>query len=122
MVGTAIGAYTNIKNDGVGKGVTKTAAGLGVGYGAGTAAAAGCAALAVTGVGAIACGVGVLAVGIAGSEIGSRAGGWVYDNALAPAGEAIGDVASGAAEKVSEGFDKAKDVGGDVVGAVNPFG
>ncbi len=102
--------------------MTKTAAGLGVGYGLGSAAAAGCAALAVTGVGAVACGVGVLVVGIAGSEIGKRAGGWVYDNALAPAGEAIGDVASGAADEVAEGFDKAKDVGGNVVGAVNPFG
>ena len=29
---------------------------------------------------------------------------------------------SEAADKVSEGFDKAKDFGGDVVGAVNPFG
>ena len=28
MVGTAIGAYSNIKNDGVGKGVTETAGGL----------------------------------------------------------------------------------------------
>ena len=122
VVGTGIGLYSNIKHDGVGKGVTKTAAGLGVGYGLGSAAAAGCAALAVTGVGAVACGVGVLAVGIAGSEIGSRAGGWIYDHALAPAGEAIGDVATGAAHKVAEGFDKAKDVGGKVVGALNPFG
>ena len=31
-------------------------------------------------------------------------------------------MASGAADKVSEGFDKAKDFGGDVIGAVNPFG
>ena len=122
IVGTGIGLYSNIKNDGVGKGVTKTAAGLAVGYGLGSAAAAGCAALAVTGVGAIACGVGVLAVGIAGSEIGSRAGGWVYDHALAPAGEAIGDVATGAAHEVAEGFDKAKDLGEKVVGALNPFG
>ena len=122
VVGTAIGAYSNIKNDGVGKGVTETAGGLLGGYAAGSVAAAGCAALAVTGVGAIACGVGVLAVGIVGSEAGKRAAGWVYDNALAPAGEAIGDVASGAADKVSEGFDKAKDFGGDVIGAVNPFG
>ena len=122
IVGTGIGLYSNIKNDGVGKGLTKTAAGLGVAYGLGSAAAAGCAALAVTGVGAIACGVGVLAVGIAGSEIGSRAGGWVYDHALAPAGEAIGDVATGAAHEVAEGFDNAKDFGGKVVGALNPFG
>ena len=122
VVGTAIGAYSNVKNDGVGKGVTETAGGLLGGYAAGSVAAAGCAALAVTGVGAIACGVGVLAVGIVGSEAGKRAAGWVYDNALAPAGKAIGDVASGAADKVSDGFDEAKDVGGKVVGALNPFG
>ena len=122
VVGTAIGAYSNVKNDGVGKGLTETASGLAVGYGAGSLAAAGCAALAVTGVGAIACGVGVLAVGIAGSEVGKRAGAWVYDNALAPAGEAISDVASGAKDKVEEGFDKAKDFGGDALDAVNPFG
>jgi len=122
VVGTAIGAYSNVKNDGVGKGVTETAGGLLGGYAAGSVAAAGCAALAVTGVGAIACGVGVLAVGIVGSEAGKRAAGWVYDNALAPAGKAIGDVASGAADKLSDGFDEAKDVGGKVVGALNPFG
>ena len=75
----------------------------------------------MTGVGAIACGVGVLAVGIAGSEVGKRAAGWVYDNALAPAGEAIGDVASGATDKVSEGFDKAKDFGGDVARGGEPI-
>jgi hypothetical protein len=122
VVGAAIGGYSNIKNDGLGKGLTETATSLAAGYGAGSLAAAGCAALAVTGVGAVACGVGVLAVGIAGSEVGKRAGAWVYDNALAPAGEAIGDVATGAADKVSDGFDKAKDVGGKVVGALNPFG
>ena len=115
-------ACRNIKNDGVGKGVTETATSLAAGYGAGSLAAAGCAALAVTGVGAVACGVGVLAVGIAGSEVGRRAGGWVYDNALAPAGEAISGVASDAADTVSDCLDKAKDVGGDVVGALNPFG
>ena len=129
VVGTAIGAYSNIKNDGVGKGVTKTAGGLLGGYAAGSVAAAGCAALAVTGIGAIACGVGVLAVGIAGSELGSRAAGWVYDNALAPAGGAIKDGFNGAVDiagegidKVGEGLDKAKDIGGDVAGALNPFG
>ena len=41
MVGTAIGAYSNIKNDGVGKGVTETAGGLLGGYAAGSIAAAG---------------------------------------------------------------------------------
>ena len=60
VVGTAVSAYTNIKNDGVGKGVTKTAGGALGAYGFGAAAAAGCAALAVTGVGAVACGAGVL--------------------------------------------------------------
>jgi hypothetical protein len=122
IVGTAIGAYSNITNDGVGKGVTETAGGLLGGYAAGSVAAAGCAALAVTGVGAVACGAGVLIVGIAGSEVGKRAAGWVYDNALAPAGGAIKDVATGAVDLAGEGLDKAKDFGGDVVGALNPFG
>ena len=111
MVGTAIGAYSNITNDGVGKGVTATAGGLLGGYAAGSLAAAGCAALAVTGVGAVACGVGVLAVGIVGSEAGRRAAGWVYDDALAPAGKAIGDGVSEAAGVLSDGFDAAKDDG-----------
>jgi hypothetical protein len=81
----------------------------------------GCAALAVTGVGAIACGVGVLVVGVAGSEFGSRAAGLVYDKALAPVGRAIGKGAKKAAGKVADGFNKAKDAGGKVVGALNPF-
>ena len=65
----------------------------------------------------------------AGSELGSRAAGWVYDNALAPAGGAIKDGFSGAVDlagegidKVGEALDQAKDIGGDVVGALNPFG
>jgi hypothetical protein len=122
IVGTGLGLYTNVKNDGVAKGVTKTAGGVAGAYGFGAAAAAGCAALAVTGVGAVACGVGVLAAGVVGSEVGSRAAGWVYDNALAPAGRAIGDVAEGAAGVVADGAEAVKDGAGKVVSALNPFG
>jgi hypothetical protein len=122
IVGTGLGLYTNVKNDGVAKGVTKTAGGVAGAYGFSAAAAAGCAALAVTGVGAVACGLGVLAVGVVGSEVGSRAAGWVYDNALAPAGEAIGNVAEDAAGVVSDGAEKVKEGAGKVVSALNPFG
>jgi X-X-X-Leu-X-X-Gly heptad repeat protein len=66
--------------------------------------------------------VGVLAVGVVGSEVGQRAAGWVYDKALAPAGKAIGHVAEDAAGVVADGAGKLKDGAGKVVGALNPFG
>ena len=121
VVGTALGLYTNVKNDGVVKGVTETAGGVAGAWGAGTVALMGCAALAVTGVGAVACGVGVIAAGVIGSEVGRRATGWVYDNALAPAGNAIKDVSVGAARKVAEGGKKLAEGAGDVASALNPF-
>lgn len=89
--------------------------------GAGTVAAMGCAALAVTGVGAVACGIGVIAAGVIGSEAGKRAAGWVYDHALAPAGKAISNGAVGAAKKVAEGSKNLAEGAGKVASALNPF-
>jgi hypothetical protein len=121
VVGTALGLYTNVKNDGVAKGVTETAGGVAGAWGASTVVAMGCAALAVTGVGAIACGVGVIAAGVIGSEVGRRATGWAYDHAIAPAGRAIKNVTVGAARKVAEGGKKLAEGAGKVASALNPF-
>lgn len=121
VVGTALGLYTNVKEDGVAKGVTETAGGVAGAWGASTVVAMGCAALAVTGVGAIACGVGVIAAGVIGSEVGRRATGWAYDHAIAPAGRAIKNVTVGAAKKVAEGGKKLAEGAGKVASALNPF-
>ena len=57
VAGTALSLYDNVKNDGVAKGITKTAGGVAGAWGAGAAVTAGCVAIGVAtaGVGGLAC-------------------------------------------------------------------
>ena len=57
VAGTALSLYDNVKNDGVAKGITKTAGGVAGAWGAGAAVTAGCVAVGVAtaGVGGLAC-------------------------------------------------------------------
>ncbi len=120
ITGAALSAYTNVKKEGVGKGLTQTAGSIAGGYGAGAIAATGCAALAVTGVGAVACGVGVVVIGVAGSELGKRAAGAVYDGAAAGVRK-VSQVATGAAKEVYKEGKKVLEKGRKVASALNPF-
>lgn len=84
-VGVAFGAYTNVRADGVGKGLTKTAAGAVGGWAAATGVGMACAAVGVAtaGVGAVACGVGALAASVGAGMVASKAAGWAWDQGSA---------------------------------------
>jgi len=134
ILGTAVGAYGDVKKDGLGKGLTKTAAGVGASYATGAAVAAGCAAvgLATLGVGAVACGAVAIGASVVTSKYAKDAAGWAYDHAP-QAARAVKDFAGDAiraeteaithpvktvaagAKRISEGLD-------DVGSALNPFG
>ena len=73
VAGTALSLYDNVKNDGVAKGLTKTAGGVAGAWGAGAAVTAGCAAVGVAtaGVGGLACAGVALGASYFGGKYGS---------------------------------------------------
>jgi hypothetical protein len=131
IAGTALSLYDNVKNDGVAKGITKTAGGVAGAWGAGAAVTAGCAAIGVAtaGVGGLACAGVALGVSYFGGKYGSQIAGWAYDrgedavdfvndNVAKPVAAAT----EAAANTVADVGGKAVDGGRKVIGALNPFG
>jgi hypothetical protein len=134
IVGTVVGAVGDVQKDGLGKGLTKTAASAGASYATGAAVAAGCAALGVAtlGVGAVACGAVAVGASIVTSKYAKDAAGWAYDNAPKAAravknfaGEAVRAEKAAiitSAKTVAAGARKIGDGLEDVGSALNPFG
>ena len=83
IAGTALSLYDNVKNDGVAKGLTKTAGGVAGAWGAGAAVTAGCTAIGVAtaGVGGLVCAGVAFGAAYLGGKYGSQIAGWGYDRA-----------------------------------------
>ena len=131
IAGTALSLYDNVKNDGVAKGITKTAGGVAGAWGAGAAVTAGCAAVGVAtaGVGGLVCAGVAFGAAYLGGKYGSQVAGWAYDrgedvvnfandNVVKPVAAAT----ETAVNTVKDVGDKAVDGGKKVLGALNPFG
>ena len=131
VAGTALSLYDNVNNDGVAKGVTKTAGGVAGAWGAGAAVTAGCVAVGVAtaGVGGLACAGVALAASYFGGKYGSQVAGWAYDrgeDVVSFAGDEVfkpvGEATENAVGAVVDAGGKAVDGGKQVIGALNPFG
>jgi hypothetical protein len=131
IAGAALSLYDNVKNDGVAKGITKTAGGVAGAWGAGAAVTAGCAAVGVAtaGIGGLACAGVALGASYLGGKYGSQIAGWGYDRAA----DAVNFVNDHAVKPISNATKTAVngvvDIGGraveggkKVIGALNPFG
>jgi hypothetical protein len=131
IAGTALSLYDNVNNDGLAKGLTKTAGGVAGAWGAGAAVTAGCAAIGVAtaGVGGLACAGIALGASYLGGKYGSKIAGWGYDRAKDVANFANDHVFEPVSHATTTAVNKVKDVGGKavdggkkVIGALNPFG
>ena len=128
--GTALSLYDNVRNDGAGKGITKTIGGVAGAYGGGAMVTAACGAIGVAtaGVGAVLCAGGAIVGGYVVGKYGSKIAGAAYDG-VAAGGRAVRDkvfkpvaaVTTKAAEKV---VDKGRDLvegGKKALSALSPF-
>jgi hypothetical protein len=131
IAGTALSLYDNVRNDGVAKGITKTAGGVAGAWGAGAAVTAGCAAIGVAtaGIGGLACAGVAFGASYLGGKYGSKVAGWAYDRGADAvnfvddhAVKPIANATKAAAHQVVEVGDKLADGGKKVIGALNPFG
>jgi hypothetical protein len=131
IAGTALSLYDNIKNDGVAKGITKTAGGVGGAWAGGTAVTLACGAIgiATAGVGGLACAGLAFAGAYIGGKYGSQIAGWGYDRAKDIGNftndhvfKPIGHATETAVKGVVDVGSKAVDGGKKVIGALNPFG
>ena len=132
IAGTALSLYDNIKNDGVAKGITKTAGGVAGAWGAGAAVTAGCVAVGVAtaGVGGLVCAGVALAASLLRRQarqrdrgLGLRSGRGRRElrqrKGLPSRSPAATETA---VDRVKDVGDKAVDGGKKVLGALNPFG
>jgi len=131
VAGTALSLYDNVRNDGVAKGITKTAGGVAGAWGAGAAVTAGCAAIGVAtaGVGGLACAGVAFGAAYLGGKYGSQIAGWGYDRARdavnfvnEKAIKPVADVTRTAVNGVVEIGETLAEGGKKVIGALNPFG
>ncbi len=131
IAGTALSLYDNVKNDGVAKGLTKTAGGVAGAWGAGAAVTAGCTAIGVAtaGVGGLVCAGVAFGAAYLGGKYGSQIAGWGYDRAKDIGNFAnenvfkpVGHATEVAVESVKDFGEDAVDGGKKVLGALNPFG
>ncbi|MEA2133393.1 MAG: hypothetical protein QOC68_1302 [Solirubrobacteraceae bacterium] len=131
IAGTALSLYDNVKNDGLAKGLTKTAGGVGGAWaaGAGVVAVCGAVGVATAGVGGLACAGLALGASYFGGKYGSQLAGWGYDRAKDVAHFAndkvfkpVGHATTTAVNKVKDVGEQAIDGGKKVIGALNPFG
>jgi hypothetical protein len=118
FVGVAFGAYSNIKNDGIGKGLFETGGGALAGWGAATGVGALCVAagVATAGVGAVACGLGAIGASVIAGGIGSKVAGWAWDRGadavswtghqISSGVSALADKAKGPLESAGKGLSK----------------
>lgn len=116
MIGSALALKTNTDRSGAEKGTFETAAQLAAGAGAVALVGAACAATA-----GIGCAVAAAGAAIIGSEVGRRAGSYVYDNLGGK--EAIAGVKNGvkgAASAVAGGATKAVGAAKDVADKILP--
>ena len=131
IAGTALSLYDNVKNDGVAKGLTKTAGGVAGAWGAGALVTAGCTAVGVAtaGVGGLVCAGVAFGAAYLGGKYGSQIAGWGYDRAKDIGNFAnenvfkpVGHATEVAVESVKDFGEDAVDGGKKVLGALNPFG
>ena len=131
IAGTALSLYDNVKNDGLAKGLTKTAGGVGGAWlgGAGVTAACAAVGVATAGVGGLACAGLALGASYLGGKYGSQIAGWGYDRAKDVANFAndkvfkpVGHATETAVKGVVDVGSKAVEGGKKVIGALNPFG
>jgi hypothetical protein len=131
VAGTALGLYNNVSKDGAAKGIFETVAGTAAAYGAGVGVTAVCGAIGVAtvGVGGLACAAAAFGGSYLAGKYGTQIAGWAWDRG-ADAVNAVNDhvvkpvaeVTEKAAEKVVDVGEDLIDGGGEVLGAINPFG
>jgi hypothetical protein len=131
IAGTALSLYDNVKNDGVAKGLTKTAGGVAGAWGAGALVTAGCTAVGVAtaGVGGLVCAGVAFGAAYLGGKYGSQIAGWGYDRAKDIGNftnehvfKPVGHATEVAVDKVKDVGEGAIEGGKKVIGALNPFG
>jgi hypothetical protein len=131
IAGTALSLYDNVKNDGLAKGLTKTAGGVGGAWAGGAAVTFACGAIGVAtaGVGGLACAGLAFGGAYLGGKYGSQIAGWGYDRAKDVANftnekvfKPVSQATTTAVNTVKDVGDKAIDGGKKVIGALNPFG